>query len=123
MSRKTSPPICRVADFGKYLYQQRKKEKARRQKQRVGKMKGLRISLRISDHDLETKANLAKKFLKKGHRIKVEVRLQGREKSRLDFAKGKLEKLFEKIEEEIKIKQEGEVKRSPRGLEVMIEKK
>jgi len=89
----------------------------------LGKIKGVRISLRISDHDLETKANLAKKFLEKGHKVKVEVRLRGREKSLSNFAKTKLDSLFQKIEKNVKIKEEGELKKSPRGLEIIIAKK
>jgi len=108
--------------MGKYLYQQRKKEKRQTQKQKLGKIKGVRISPRISEHDLEIKANLAKKFLKKGHKVKIEVRLRGREKALSNFAEKKLENLFQKIEQNIRIKKESEVKRSPRGLEIMIAK-
>jgi len=106
--------------MGKYLYQQRKKEKRQTQKQKLGKIKGVRISPRISEHDLEIKANLAKKFLQKGHKVKIEVRLRGREKALFNFAEKKLENLFQKIEKDFKIKKEGEIKKTPASLEVMI---
>jgi len=122
ISNNTIPPICKTGDTGKYLYRQKKKERRQKQKQKLGKIKGVRISLRISEHDLETKANLAKKFLQKGHKVKVEVRLRGREKALSDFAKRKLDNLFQKIEKDIKIKKEGEIKKSPRGLDITISK-
>jgi len=122
ITEKTIPPVCRAGNLGKYLYQQKKKEKHQKQKQKLGKIKGVRISPRISEHDLEIKANLAKKFLKKGHKVKIEVRLRGREKLLFSFAKEKLENLFQMIETELKIKKEQEVKKTSAGLEVMIAK-
>ena len=119
----TSPPVCKVGNLGKYLYQQKKKEKQQKQKQKLGKIKGVRISLRISEHDLETKANLAKKFLQKGHKVKIEVYLKGREKTLANFARKKLDNLFQKIEKDTKIKEEKGIKKTPRGLEVIIAKR
>ena len=123
ISKGANPPVCMVMDFGKYLYQQKKKEKGKKEKQKSGKLKGVRISLRISDHDLETKANLVKKMLSKGYRVKIELCLRGREKSLSSFAMEKLKTLFKKIEEETGIKEERKIKRSPRGMEVIISKK
>lgn len=124
VTTNTTPPICKAGNLGKYLYRQRKKAKLQKQKQKLGKIKGVRISLRISEHDLQIKANLAKKFLQKGYKVKVEVRLRGREKAMSDFANRKLDTLFQKIEEEdIQIKKEGKIKKSPRGLDIVIAKK
>lgn len=122
-SSNVAPPVCKIYELGKYLYEQKKKEKQQRKKQKVGKIKEVRITPRISEHDLETKANLIKKFIKKGFRVKIGMLLRGREKSLLDFAGGKLEYLFKKIEEETEVKRDGRVRKSPRGMEVIISKK
>lgn len=123
VSSNIAPPICRISDLGKYLYEQKKKEKQQRKKQKIGKVKEVRISLRISEHDLETKANQTKKFIEKGYRVKIEVFLRGREKALRDFARQKLEYLLKKIEEGTEVKKDSEVKKSPIGLEVILSKK
>lgn len=89
----------------------------------MGKIKNIRISLRISEHDLETKTNQTKKFLEKGYKVRIEVFLRGREKSLNNLAKEKLEKVYEKINSELPIKKEEEPKKNPRGMEIIISKK
>ena len=73
ITSNASIPVCRVMDLGKYLYQLKKKEKEQRKKQKSGKIKGIRISPRIAEHDLETKAKLVSKFLLKGYKIRIEI--------------------------------------------------
>lgn len=123
VSAKSNPPVCRVMEFGKYLYRLQKKEKTQRKGAKVGKLKNVRISLRISQHDLETKAEKTKKFLEKGYKVRVEVFLRGREKTFSDLAKEKLEKMFENVNAEVPLKKEGEIKKNPRGMEILIAKK
>ncbi len=110
-------------DIGKYLYQQKKKEKEQRKKQKSGKIKGIRISPRIAEHDLETKVKSVSKFLLKGYKIRIEVFLKGREKGMRDFAKQKLEYFLQKLEKEVEIKKESDIKKTPRGMEIIISKK
>ena len=105
------------------MYHQEKKERSKRKGTKIGKLKNIRISLRISDHDLGTKTNQAKKFLKKGYKVRIEVFLKGREKRLSNLAKEKLESVFENINSEIKIKKEGDTKKNPRGMEIIISKK
>ncbi|HOA47764.1 MAG TPA: translation initiation factor IF-3 [Candidatus Pacearchaeota archaeon] len=116
-------PVCRVMDIGKYLYQQKKKEKEQRKKQKSGKIKGIRISPRIAEHDLETKVKSVSKFLLKGYKIRIEVFLKGREKGMRDFAKQKLEYFLQKLEKEVEIKKESDIKKTPRGMEIIISKR
>ncbi|MCD6094590.1 translation initiation factor IF-3 [bacterium] len=123
VSKNAVPPVCKVMDFGKYLYQQKKKTKGQRKKQKIGRLKSVRISPRIAEHDFETKASLVKKFLSKGYRVRIEMFLKGREKALSDFAKEKLEDFLKKISTEMEIKTEGEIKRIPRGMEVIISRK
>lgn len=123
VAANANPPVCRLGDFGKYLYQQKKKEREQRKKQKFGKVKTVRITPRISSHDLETKTKQALKFLEKGYKVRLEIFLRGREKALSEFGKERLQEFVKKIEENIEIKKEGEIKRNPRGLEIIIFKK
>lgn len=121
VTEKVEPPVCKIGDYGKYQYQQEKKEKAG-QKHKGGEMKGVRLSFNISSHDLETKAKSAEKFLNKGDKIRVELRLRGREKALGDFAKEKMYKFLETTNSLVPIKIEREMKREARGLTMIISK-
>ncbi|MCX6004188.1 MAG: translation initiation factor IF-3 [Chloroflexi bacterium] len=76
-----SPPVCRILDYGKYRYEQTKKEKKVRSGQRAGLLKELRVSPQVKDHDLNIKINLAKKFIGEGDKVKVLVVFRGRQMS------------------------------------------
>ena len=114
------PPVCRIMDYGKYQYQKSKQEKEQRTKQKKIETKGVRISFRIGQHDLEIKAKQAEKFLAQGHKVKIEMILRGREKGLFDMAKEKLNGFVNLIPLETKLDQE--IKRQPRGLSVTISK-
>ena len=73
------PPVCRVVDYGKYKYEQLRKEKEARKKQKTVEIKEIRLSPNIDTNDLNTKVNAAKKFLEKGNRVKITLRFRGRE--------------------------------------------
>ena len=120
VTEKVEPPVCKIMDYGKYLYQLKKKEKG--VKPRGGEMKGIRLSFNISQHDMEFRARQAEKFLKEGDKIRIEMRLRGREKALGNFAKGKINKFLETLATVIPYKVEREVKREPRGLSMIISK-
>ena len=73
------PPVCKIMDYGKYRFEQTKREKAAKKKQHVIDIKEIRLSLKIDTHDFETKARQANKFLKAGDKVKVSIRFRGRE--------------------------------------------
>lgn len=118
---KVMPPVCKIGEHGKYLYRQKKKEKLA--KPRGGELKGIRLTYRISEHDLETRARQAEKFLKKGNRVRIEMKLRGREKALQGFAREKIKKFLELLEKSTSIKIESELQRKPRGLTMIISKK
>lgn len=118
---KVEPPVCRLMDYGKYLYQQKKKEKSAKQ-HKGGEIKGIRLSFGISDHDLEIRARQAEKFLKKGDKIRIELRLRGRQKALQGFAREKINKFLEILKGLIPIKIERGLIRKPRGLTMIISK-
>jgi translation initiation factor IF-3 len=121
VTEKAEPAVCKMMDYGKYLYWLQKKEKAARAK-RSGELKGVRLGFAISLHDLEIKAKLAKKFLARGQKVKIEMILRGREKGFSELAKGKIGQFLEILEKQIPIKIEGELKRWPRGFTMIISK-
>jgi len=120
VTEKVEPPVCKLGDYGKYLYSLQKKEKTTKTK--AGEIKGVRISFAISPHDLETKAKMAEKFLKKGYRVRVELILKGRQKALGDFAKGKINQFLEVLGKLTPFKTERELKRESRGFTMIIAK-
>lgn len=73
------PPVCRIMDYGKYRFEQAKRDKEAKKNQKVIEIKEIRLSLNIDTHDFETKLNHAKKFLTSGNKVKVSIRFRGRE--------------------------------------------
>ena len=76
---QAAPPVCRIMDYGKYRFEQSKKEKEARKNQRIVEIKEVRMSVNIDTNDLNTKINNALRFLKNGDKVKVSVRFRGRE--------------------------------------------
>ena len=92
------PPVCKIADYGKYKYEQVRREKAAKKRQKVTEVKEIRLTPNIDVNDLNTKANQARKFIEKGDRVKVALRFRGREMAHMATSKGILDTFFEKLE-------------------------
>ena len=121
VTEKVDPPVCKIMDHGKYLYALKKKER-KAKSHHVGDLKGIRLTFSISDHDLETRARQAEKFLKKGDKVRIEMKLRGREKAHQDFAREKINKFINLLQQTIPVKVERELKKQPRGLTMIIAK-
>ncbi|HLS66072.1 MAG TPA: translation initiation factor IF-3 [Pseudogracilibacillus sp.] len=91
------PPVCRIMDYGKYRYEQQKKEKEARKKQRVINVKEVRFSPAIGDHDFNTKLRNARRFLEKGDKVKASVRFRGRAITHKDLGRDVLERLADEV--------------------------
>ncbi len=122
VTEKVTPPVCKIMDYGKYLYQEKKKEKQATKKQKSGELKGIRLGFNISQHDMETRAKQAEKFLKEGDKVRLEMILRGREKALGNFAREKINKFLEVLQPLIPYKVERELKREPRGFSMIIAK-
>jgi translation initiation factor IF-3 len=118
---KVEPAICKILNYGKYIYQVQKKERQNKSK-KSGELKSLRLTLKISEHDLETRAKIAGNFLKKNYKVRIEMLLKGREKKFFDFAKGKVEKFLEYLKQSSLFKIEKELKKETKGWTVIIAK-
>ena len=89
------PPVCRLMDYGKFRYEQSRKERESRKNQHVVELKEVRIRPKIDDHDLETKGRQAAKFLDGGDKVKVSVLFRGREMAHPEIGRGLLDQLME----------------------------
>lgn len=122
VTEKVEPPVTRLGNYGKYLYQQEKKERAGK-KQAGSELKEVRLTYNMSPHDIETRAGSAEKFLKKGDRVRLTLPLRGRQKALEGFARKKVAKFLEAMQEKVETKIERELKREPRGLSMIITRK
>lgn len=121
ISPNTVPPICKIMDFGKYQYEQNKKLKKAKAGAKPTETKSIQVKVATGDHDLALKAKTASKWLKEGHRIKVELFLSGRTKYMDErFLKERLDRILHLITENYKIADS--YKRGPKGLAITIEK-
>lgn len=121
VTEKVEPPVCKFGDYGKYIYQLGKKERQIK-KQTGGELKEIRLTFNISTHDMETRAKQASKFLLRGDRVRLTVRLRGREKAMGKFTQEKIEQFLEITRKFIPIKIERGVQMEPRGLSMIINK-
>ena len=91
------PPVCKIADYGKYKYEQIRREKEARKKQKTVEIKEVRLSPNIESNDLNTKVNAARKFLEKGDKVKVTLRFRGRELAHMSSNKHILDDFAEQL--------------------------
>ncbi|NLI68985.1 MAG: translation initiation factor IF-3 [Bacilli bacterium] len=105
------PPVCRIMDYGKYRYEQQKKEKEARKKQRVINIKEVRFTPGIGEHDFNTKLRHTRRFIENGDKVKASVRFRGRAITHKDLGREVLERLAEEVKDvaivETKAKMEG----------------
>lgn len=115
------PPVAKIMDYGKFQYQQSKKQKEAKTRSHVTETKTLQVKIGTSEHDLELKAKNASKWLKEGHRVKVNLFLVGRTKyAEMEFKKERLDRILNLISEEYRVS--GEPIKSPKGLTILLER-
>ena len=94
-----NPPVCRIMDFGKYRYEQTKKEKISRKHQHSIRIKEIRLHPNIEAHDLQIKERQARQFLEEGHKVKVSIRFRGRQMAHPEFGYDVLNNIVENVKE------------------------
>ncbi len=115
------PPVAKIMDYGKFQYQQSKKQKEAKARTFVTETKALQVKIGTSEHDLEIKAKNASKWLKEGHRVKINLFLVGRTKyAEMEFKKERLDRILNLISEEYRVS--GEPIKTPKGLTILIER-
>ena len=93
------PPVCKIIDYGKYRYEQMRKEKEAKKKQKTIEVKEIRLSPNIDVNDLNTKINAARKFIEKGDKVKVTLRFRGREMAHMQASKHILDDFAEQLKD------------------------
>lgn len=99
ISPNATPPVCRIMDYKKFLYEQAKKQKEAKKNQKIVEIKEVRLSPTIEEHDIEIKANNTKKFLSSGNKVKVSIRFRGRQNNYTDLGKKVFDTFILKLED------------------------
>lgn len=121
VSPNANPPVCKITDYGKFKYEQKKKDKEVKSKARVTETKEAQVKIGTSQNDMNIKASKIASWLREGHRVKVDLFLWGRYKyMEFEFLKERLERFLAIIPEGYKIAEE--IKKSPKGLSVSLER-
>ncbi len=115
-----NPPVCKIMDFGKFKYEREKGEREHGKKQKEVELKGIRIGFTTGKHDLELRAKQAQKFLADGDKVRIDMRLHGREKAHGALALKKFNEFLDMIGE---FNLEAPPKRFPQGFIAIITKK
>ena len=97
ISPKAKPPVCKIIDYGKYKYEQSRKDKEAKKKQKTIEIKEVRLSPNIEENDIKTKSNMARKFIEKGDKVKVTLRFRGREMAHMATSKKVLDDFAERL--------------------------
>lgn len=120
---KAQPPVVQIIDFTHFKYQKEKQARKQKTKTHVSDIKGIRLSMRISEHDMDTRLTQSIKFLERGDKIKVEIILRGRENSRSSLAFEVIKKFFQKLAESMEIKYEQDSTKQGNKVTAIIAKK
>ena len=112
-----APPLVKILDYGKYLYQKERSQKGSG-KAPGQEVKTVQIGFRTEAHDMQVRASQADKFLQKGHRVKLELKLRGREKGMVPLGREKLKQFLTIIQEPFE--PEGELKGFPGGIGILV---
>ena len=103
VSPNAKPPVCKVMDLGKFMYEQQKKKKEAKKKQKIVHLKEIKLRVNTDPHDLEYRLKNARKFMEAGDKVKFSLRFRGREFSHADIAKDKFIDIIEQLEDIAKI--------------------
>ena len=97
ISPTAQPPVCKIMDYGKFLYENEKKERAAKKKQKVITVKEVKFSINVDDHDYETKKNHVLRFLGEGDKVKASLRFRGREMAHRNLGRGMIDRLIKDV--------------------------
>ena len=121
ISPNAQPPVCKITDYGKFKYEQKKKDKEIKSKAHVTETKITQVKIGTSERDMQIKAGKAAAWLKEGHRVKVDLFLWGRYKyMEFEFLKERLERFLAVIPEAFKIAEP--IQKGPKGLSITLER-
>ena len=120
---KGEPPVVKIINFSEFKYQKEKAARKQKAHSHTSDIKGIRLSVRISEHDIVTKLGQAEKFLDRGDKVKLELILRGRENAKADLAFDTIKDFVTRIGAKVPIRQEQEVQRQGHKLTAIVAKK
>lgn len=120
---KSNPPVAKIMDFGQFKYQQEKEERLKQAHAHVTEVKGIRLSLRISPHDMEIRQNQTIQFLNDGDKVKAEIILKGREMQQKPMAAAVIEKFISNVNALLPVRKDQEVEFQFNKVTAIIAKK
>lgn len=106
---KAKPPVCRIMDFGKYRYEQQKREKEAKKKQKIVTIKEVKLRPNIEQHDFNVKLKSALRFLEEGNKVKVTIMFRGRELSHPELGREVLDRVSEQLKELVSIERDAKL--------------
>lgn len=106
---KAKPPVCRIMDFGKYRYEQQKREKEAKKKQKIVTIKEVKLRPNIEQHDFNVKLKNALRFLEEGNKVKVTIMFRGRELSHPELGREVLNKVADRLKELVSIERDAKL--------------
>jgi len=115
---KANPPVCKILDFGKYKYEEKKKQREAKKKQTIVEVKEIKIRPKTDEHDLEVKIRAARKFIESGNKVKVICRFRGREITHPQVALQQLEHIVSRVEDIANVEQRPEMEQRTMALVV-----
>lgn len=120
---KSNPPVAKIIDFGQFKYQQEKEERLKQAHAHVTEVKGIRLSLRISPHDMKNRENQTIEFLNDGDKVKVEIFLKGREMQQKQMAKDIIERFINNVNALVPVRKDQEIESQFNKVTAIIAKK
>jgi translation initiation factor IF-3 len=117
-----TPPVVRIMDFGKYKYEQAKKERVARRRQQATTLKGIRLSPSINEHDLMTKVRMTRRFIEEGAKVKATILFRGRMITHQEFGTRMLERLAVELADVAKVEAPAKME-GPRMMSMILVKK
>lgn len=109
VSPTAHPPVCKIIDYGKYRYEQARRQKEARRKQHIVEIKEVRMTPNIDTNDLNTKIGAARKFLEKGDKVKVTIRFRGREMAHMNASRPILDNFAKQLEDIVVIEKPAKI--------------
>ncbi|HHZ99579.1 MAG TPA: translation initiation factor IF-3 [Candidatus Marinimicrobia bacterium] len=109
VASNAEPPVCKIMDYGKLKYDQKKKDQESKKKQHIIRVKEVRFRPRISDHDLGIKLNRVKKFISEGNKVKITLMYRGREMARQDLGETLIRRIEETLSDVADVEKRGDL--------------
>ncbi|MBU0596705.1 translation initiation factor IF-3 [Patescibacteria group bacterium] len=120
---KGNPPVCKLIDFTQFKYQKEKEARKQKAKAHVSEMKGIRLSIRIGEHDMGIREKQAIKFLDRGDKVKIEIILRGRERGKTSLAREVISKFISQLEAHSPLRFEQEITTQGNKMTAIVTKK